>query len=178
MFYNFYFTNQLVQSEFNSENFHFKVEIKQEFPKINLILQSFGPFRHLEKAVIPFLYSTILEKMKIAEVFIPRWLNKKWLKNKVLMEIDEENLQIIPRNYIELSYMFYNNNKNFLKSIPVQIALIEELSSIRNSKLKMGLTLLKIPIRAFKIENIGEVELINYKKIFQIQLQINNFIHA
>ena len=74
--------------------------------------------------------------------------------------------------------MFYKNDKKFLKFIPVQITLIEELFSIRSGKLKMGLILLKIPIRAFKLENIGEIELINYKKILQIQLQVNNFIHA
>lgn len=178
MFYNFYFTNQLVQSEFNSENFYFEVKIKQDFPKINLIFQSFGPFRRLKRNFIPFLYSSVLEKMKVGEILIPTWLNHKWLKKKIFMEIDQENLQMIPRNYIELSYMFYKNDKKFLKSIPVQITLIEELFSIRNSKLKMGLILLKIPIRAFKLENIGEIELINYKKILQIQLQVNNFIHA
>ena len=95
--------------------------------------------------------------MKVGEIFIPTWLNHKWLKKKIFMEIDQENLQMIPRNYIELSYMFYKNDKKFLKSIPVQITLIEELFSIRNSKLKMGLILLKIPIRAFKLENIGEI---------------------
>lgn len=99
------------------------------------------------------------------------------VRKKIFMEIDQENLQMIPRNYIELSYMVCKNNKKILNYIPFQIMLIEEIFSIRISKLKMGLTLLKIPIRAFKLENIGEVELINYKKILQIQLQINNFIH-
>ena len=116
--------------------------------------------------------------MKIGEILIPTWLSPKWLKKKIFMEIDQEDLQMIPRNYIELSYMFYKNNKRFLKSVPFQNTLIEEFFSIRNSKLKMGLILLKIPIRAFRLENIGEVELINYKKILQIQLQVNNFIHA
>jgi len=177
MFYSFYFTNQLVQSLFNSENFFFRIEWKKKFPKVNLILHSFGPFGRLEKSIAPFLYSTVLEKMKISEILSPRWLNQKWLEKKIFMEIDQENLQMIPRNYIELSYMVCKNNKKILDYIAIPIILVEEIFSIRISKLKMGLTLLKIPIRAFKLENIGEVELINYKKILQIQLQINNFIH-
>jgi hypothetical protein len=177
MLYSFYFTNQLVQSQFTSENFFFQIEWKKKFPKVNLILHSFGPFGILEKSIVPFLYSTVLEKMKISKLLNPRWLNQKWLEKKIFMEIDQENLQMIPRNYIELSYMVCKNNKKVLDYIAIPIILVEEIFSIRISKLKMVLKLLKIPIRAFKLKNIGEVELFNYKKILQIQLQINNFIH-
>lgn len=82
MFYSFYFTNQLVQSQFNSENFFFQIEWKRKFPKVNLILHSFGPFRRLEKSITPFLYSTVLEKMRISEILSPKWLNQKWLEKK------------------------------------------------------------------------------------------------
>jgi len=39
----------------------------------------------------------------------------------------------------------------------------------------MGLICLRVSVRALKLENIAEVELINYREILKIQLEIINF---
>ena len=103
----FYVTNQLLQSEFNSENLYFDINIRQNIPKICLIFNSFGPFIFKEKATLPFWFLTLFEKMEFGNLIDPKWLEIKWLKKKILLEIDDENLQNIPRNYIETIYIFY-----------------------------------------------------------------------
>ena len=59
-----------------------------------------------------------------------------------------------------------------------ELSIIEEFFSIRINKLTSGLLLMRIPIRAFKLENIGEIEIINFRKILQVQLQTINYIHC
>ena len=109
---------------------------------------------------------------------IPKWYEPKWLKKKVYKEIDEENLQIIPRNYIEIIYIMYKNNLNFLQEISNPIIILEELFSIRIDKLITGLLVLHIPIRALKLENVGDIELINFRKILLIQLEAIHFLYS
>ena len=46
----FYFTNQLLQSDFNCENFYVNVKFEKKIYKINLIFLNFGPFNTLEDA--------------------------------------------------------------------------------------------------------------------------------
>ena len=178
MYYEFYFTNQLLQTEFNSENFRVTMKFKKKIPKINFMLDSLGPFCSMEKAYTNVWCYDIFQKTGLGELVVPKWLNSKWLEKKILDEVDIDNLQIIPRNYIEFTYTIYKKTLPYSNNFFKQIVLIEELFSIRTNKLAMGLAQLQIPIRAFKIENKGQVELINFRKILQIQLQIINSIHS
>ena len=97
----FYFTNQLLQSEFCAENFFFTMNFKEKIPKICLILDNFGPFFGNKKGILPLWCLTVLEKMNLGFVIGPKWLKTKWLKKKIFLEIEEENLESIPRNYFE-----------------------------------------------------------------------------
>ena len=42
----------------------------------------------------------------------------------------------------------------------------------------MALIDIKIPIRALKLKNIGEVELVNFREVFQIQLKVVNYTYS
>lgn len=172
MTFDFYLTNQLLQSEFNSENFFLDIEFKQKTPKISLILHNFGPFNILEKKNLPLWFSLVLEKIKIGKTIFPKLLESNWLEKKLFDELDQESLQNIPRNYIELSYIIYRYTLNLSKTSKDQILVVEELFLTRMNKLTTGLIALKIPIRALKLENIGGIELINLRETIQIQLQL------
>jgi hypothetical protein len=174
----FYFTNQLLQSDFNCENFYVNVKFEKKIYKINLIFLNFGPFDTLEKFCFPLWLSAILEKMNFAKIIIPKWLKSKWLDKKVSMEIDRENLQTVPRIYIEMIYIVFKNDLDFLKIDFNQILLSEELFAIRVNKITMALIDIKIPIRALKLKNIGEVELVNFREVFQIQLKVVNYTYS
>ena len=71
IFSEFYFTNQLLQSDFNCENFYVNVKFEKKIYKINLIFLNFGPFDTLEKICLPLWISAILEKMNFAKIIIP-----------------------------------------------------------------------------------------------------------
>lgn len=94
------------------------------------------------------------------------------------MEIDRENLQPVPRIYIEMIYIVFKNALDFLKIDFNQILLSEELFAIRVNKITMALIDIKIPIRALKLKNIGEVELVNFREVFQIQLKVVNYTYS
>jgi hypothetical protein len=171
----FYITNQLLQSEFNCENIFIKLKITQKTPKIGCILHGLDSYCILEKIGLPLWCSIIYEKMELGKIFAPKWLNSKWLGEKVFSEIDKEYLQIIPRNYIEILYTIHKNKLNFLNLKSTLLVLIEDIFSTRINKITMGLICLRVSVRALKLENIAEVELINYREILKIQLEIINF---
>jgi len=171
----FYFTTQLLQSEFNCENFFLRLELTQKTPKISCILRSFGSYTILEKTHLPLWCSVIYEKMRLGKIFAPKWLNLKWLEKKIFNEVDNDYLQLVPKNYIEIIYIIHKNNLNFLENNSSLLVVTEDIFSNRINKLTMGLIHLRLSIRALKLENIGEVELINFRKILKIQLQIINF---
>lgn len=166
----FYFTHQLLQSEFCSENLFFNMIFKREVRKTCLILCNLGPFSVGEKGILPLWFLLALEKMRFGNLIKPKWLKTKWLKKKIFLEIDEENLECIPRNYFETIYIFHKHRLNNLGAWSRQLLLIEELFSIRIEKLAIGLLMLKVPIRAIKLKFLGNTELINFRKILQIQL--------
>ena len=174
----YYFTNQLMNSEFNAENLNFNIKFQKKLTKINLISFGIGPFNILENKNLPLWISVLLEKAKFGKISTPYWLDDIWLKKKVDMELNEENLEIIPRNYIEFFYIIYKNNLNFVENLFRQIILLEELFAVRMNKLLAGLVVLRIPIRALKLENIGEIELINFRQVLQLQLQSINYGHS
>ena len=175
---NYYFTSQLMSSEFNAENLNFNIKFQKKLTKINLISFCIGPFNILEKKNLPLWISFLLEKAKFGKISTPYWLDNIWLKKKVAMELNEENLEIVPRNYIEFFYIIYKNNINFVENLFKQIILLEELFAVRINKLLSGLAVLRIPIRALKLENIGEIELINFRQVLQLQLQSINYVHS
>ena len=166
----FYVTNQLLQSEFNSENLYFDIKIRQNIPKICLIFNSFGPFTFKETKTLPLWFLMFFEKMEFGYMIGPKWLETKWLKKKILLEIDDENLQSIPRNYIEVIYIFYKHKTNHLEIGSNHLILAEEIFSVRINKLTTGLLILDVPIRALKLKFVGSIELINFRKIMQMQL--------
>ena len=59
---NYYFTSQLMSSEFNAENLNFKIKFQKKLTKINLISFCIGPFNILEKKNLPLWISFLLEK--------------------------------------------------------------------------------------------------------------------
>lgn len=171
----FFITTQLLQSEFKCENLLLKLKITQKTPKISCILRGLGSYNTLEKIDLPLWCSVIYEKMEFGKIFAPKWLNSKWLEGKIFSEIDKEYLQIIPRNYIEILYSIYKNKLNFLYLKSNFLILIEDIFSTRINKITIGLIRLRVSVRALKLENIAEVELINFREILKIQLQIINF---
>jgi hypothetical protein len=175
---NYYYTDQILQSEFHSENFFYKINFNKKVSRISFIFFTVGPFNVFTEVSLPFWLSFIFERFKLVKFIIPKWYEPKWLKKKVYKEIDEENLQIIPRNYIEIIYIMYKNNLNFLQEISNPIIILEELFSIRIDKLITGLLVLHIPIRALKLENVGDIELINFRKILLIQLEAIHFLYS
>ena len=62
MSWEYYMTNQLLQSEFYSENFFLNIEVEQKTPKISLIFHNFGPFNILEKKNPSFVVFNNLRK--------------------------------------------------------------------------------------------------------------------
>ena len=69
----------------------------------------------------------------------------------------------------------HKNKLNFLNLKLTLLVLIEDIFSTRINKISMGLICLRVSVRALKLENIAEVELINYREILKIQLEIINF---
>lgn len=173
----FYFTNQLLQSEFCAENFCFTMNFKQKIPKICLILDNFGPFFGNKKGILPLWCLMVFEKMNLGLVIEPKWLKTKWLKKKIFLEIEEENLEYIPRNYFETIYIFHKHKLFNLDTCSNQLLLIEELFWIRINKLTTGLLMLRVPIRTIKLKFLGNMELINLRKILQIQLHAINIVN-
>jgi len=109
--------NCILQKEFFGENSQIKIKIIREFPKVNLIGGTFGPFSK-KTTIKTFLWlGVFLEKTGFCEILNPSWFKLKWMDKNILKEKRETTLTNIPFNYIEISYIFFKKKNNPFKSL-------------------------------------------------------------
>mmetsp|Transcript_50943 Transcript_50943/g.103573 ORF Transcript_50943/g.103573 Transcript_50943/m.103573 type:complete len:182 (-) Transcript_50943:80-625(-) len=162
--------NCILQKEFFGENSQIKIKIIREFPKVNLIGGTFGPFSK-KTTIKTFLWlGVFLEKTGFCEILNPSWFKLKWMDKNILKEKRETTLTNIPFNYIEISYIFFKKKTIHSNHSAIKMTLVEELYLIRFTKLWHGIKKIYGQINAIKFDKIGSIELETFKRVLQLIL--------
>jgi hypothetical protein len=167
---NFFFKN------FFFEELWVKILFLKNFPKINLITHSFGPFKKGTIKNIKIWIAFLLKKINWCSFKKPFWLKDSFLENKILMERKKNIIQPLPYYYFEFNLIFYSNlRKNFSFSEKTFI-LIKELCCIRLIKLGKNLESLTGSVKLITLEKICSFEFLFLKKFIQTALYFCNYI--
>lgn len=162
------------QSKFFFYDNLISVKFVKPFSKVNLIGMKFGPFLKGERIKIKFWIALLLDEINFCQIQKPKWMKQNWLEKKVSLEKKTNNLHKIHYNYIEICNTFMKYKLNFFHF--KEISLIEELFSIRSSKLWNGIKTITNQVNALKFDKICSIEFLNFKKIIQFLLYFLIFL--
>mmetsp|Transcript_45750 Transcript_45750/g.91566 ORF Transcript_45750/g.91566 Transcript_45750/m.91566 type:complete len:180 (-) Transcript_45750:2118-2657(-) len=168
--------NLFIQNELLSENALVKITITKKIPKIFLIIGEFGPFFFGKKTKVPLWVAIFLQRKAFCQISNPSWFELNWLEKKVKQEKQNLSLYSVPFNYYEIALLIFREKKKSENFIFTKISLIEELYTLRFTKLWNGIKKLKGKITALKFEKISLLELEAFKEILQTLLFLYLFI--
>nr|UXY87703.1 DNA replication complex gins protein psf2 [Cryptomonas curvata] len=169
---NFIIREDIMRMEFLAEEVKINVKFLKDFPDLALLTSK---LRHIKKNTIKKIDVWIalsLKYLRFIKILKPRWLETDWLKKKIRKEKEAENLQKIPYNYIELTFIFYKKAKEIFDHPDEIINLVEILFQIRLSKIWKGLKNIEKNVKLIKLHNVASIELYSLKNIISFLFHI------
>nr|UXY88203.1 DNA replication complex gins protein psf2 [Cryptomonas curvata] len=164
----------IMRLEFLTEEIKVEVKFLRNITNITLLKSDLNFVKKNCIRKVSLWMAILLKNLGIVSILKPEWFNTMWLKKKILDEQEKEELQFIPYNYVELTYILYKKAIEIFDFPVEMINLVEILFQIRLSKIWKGIKKLKKNIEIIKLNKICSVELYSVKNIILLFFQLIN----
>jgi GINS complex subunit 2 len=164
----------IMRLEFLTEEIKIEVKFLKNITNITLLRGDLNCAKKNCIRKVSLWIAILLKNLGIVSILKPEWFNIKWLKKKILDEQKKEELQLIPYNYVELTYILYKKAIEIFDYPVEMVNLVEILFQIRLSKIWKGIKKLEKNIEIIKINKICAIELYSVKNIILFFFQLIN----
>jgi GINS complex subunit 2 len=167
----------IMRLEFLAEEIKIEVKFLRNITNITLLKGDLNFVKKNYRRKVSLWIAILLKNLGIVSILKPEWLNIKWLKKKISDEQKKEDLQLIPYNYIELTYILYKKAIEIFDYPSEILNLVEILFQIRLFKIWKGIKKLENNIKIIKLNKICCLEFYSFKNIILLFFRlINDFI--
>ena len=166
------FIEDVMRLEFLAEEVKINIKFLKNFPNFSLLTDELKNIKKNSVQKVSIWIAISLKNFKFVKIIKPKWLEINWLKKKILKEKLKKNLQKVPYNYIELTFIFYKKVKDILEFPDEVLNLVEILFQIRLTKTWKGLRNIKKNEKLIKLHNIASIELYSLKNCILFLFQI------
>ncbi|KAK8900092.1 DNA replication complex GINS protein PSF2 [Tritrichomonas musculus] len=145
-----------------------KINITPHFTadKIKLLSGEFGPFTAGYSTKIPLWLALFLYSSQLCDLIPPEWLNTSYLKKWVEKERqDKETLSKLPKDYMEISFTFFNRASSIISDCDQVKDLINRLWELRIEKIRKTIgEQSSETIDQYQFPNITQMELYLFRE--------------
>jgi hypothetical protein len=164
----------IMRLEFLTEEIKIEVKFLRNITNITFLKGNLNFIKKNCIRKVNLWIAILLKNLGIVSILKPEWFNTSWLKKKILDEQKKEDLQFIPYNYVELTYILYKKAIDIFDYPVEMVKMVERLFQIRLSKIWKGIKKLEKNIEIIKLSKICSVELYSVKNIILLFFQLLN----
>ncbi|KAL1929577.1 hypothetical protein VTP01DRAFT_1715 [Rhizomucor pusillus] len=111
-------------------------------PRLDLIEESYGPFRPPLKAKVPLWLALMMKKNNRCHILAPEWLSTESLSRRLQEEEQESEFSALPFHYMEIAQMLLETAPDDIPDAEEIRRLLKDLRETRQSKARLGLSAL------------------------------------
>ena len=168
--------------EFFACDEHVEIVPSVSMPVLHLLAGDVGPFRAQRPVIVPLWLAVSLQARRRCRIVPPDWMSIENLSETRREERkDSEVFQPLPFHYIELAHLLLRDpsfaRESFGGSNFLQVSsLVEDIRSIRRSKIKTGLQNLREATPAVKLNNLAAMEVNQIRQFLSGALDTYNML--
>jgi len=153
--------------EFLSEEEEVKIIPKFKMEKLQMIGQTFGPFRAQIPISVPLWVAISLRKDDLCRIRPPYWLDLAWLRKKFEEEKEDDHyFTQLPFHYMEIASQLLSIARDDIPEFDSIRSVLGDLEAVRFAKLRKGFQNINGSQLAFQLENLSAMELNRVRPFF------------
>jgi len=149
-----------------------RFEMKQ---KLRFIQGDYGPFKPLHVVKVPLWLAVQLKKSKKCQIKPPQWMEIDDLTDRLKQEQTDKEFNQMPYHYQQIAAVLLQCASDDITNPEKVRTLLADITDVRNSKIKAGLTNIQQDVSYVRLTNITAMEL---NQIRDFSLQSLNHFHS